>query len=73
MLQFLRSKLEMDVDGEGSSRAPLASEETMESPVQILSGQVSEFTRGKEFKVGIIIFEQTNFVCKQMREAVRIE
>ena len=38
----------MDVDSEG--RAPLASEETMESPVQ-LCGEISEFSRGKEFKV----------------------
>ena len=48
LLKFLRAKLQMDVDSEG--RAPLASEETMESPVQ-LCGEISEFSRGKEFKV----------------------
>jgi len=35
-----------------SVRAPLASQEAMEeSPLQIC-GQISEFTRGKEFKIG---------------------
>merc|ERR1719361_2266823 len=49
LLKFLRAKLQMDVDTEG--RAPLASEETMESPVQ-LCGEISEVSRGKEFKIG---------------------
>jgi len=39
-------------DKEGNQRAPLASQEAMEdSPMQIC-GQTSEFSRGKEFKVG---------------------
>ena len=50
-MKFIRAKLQMDVDREG--RAPLASEETMESPVQ-LCGEISEFSRGKEFKVNIV-------------------
>ena len=34
----------------GQVRAPLASQENMDESIQIC-GQISEFTRGKEFKV----------------------
>ena len=53
-MKLLRNKLKMTDEME-SVRAPLASQEAMEeSPLQIC-GQISEFTRGKEFKV-IFIF-----------------
>ena len=36
---------------ETEGRAPLASQEATATPAPALCGQVSEFTRGKEFKV----------------------
>ena len=49
---MIRSKLEMNVGEKTEVRAPLASQETEEEESSVqLSGVVSEFTRGKEFKV----------------------
>ena len=39
-----------DNTGAAHARAPLASQENMDESIQIC-GQISEFTRGKEFKV----------------------
>ena len=53
VLHVIRSKLEMNVGEKTEVRAPLASQETEEEEGSIqLCGVVSEFTRGKEFKVG---------------------
>ena len=75
MVQFIRSKLEMDVGEMDTSRAPLASEETMEeSPVQ-LCDHISEFTRGKEFKVisCAAFSKQTLCVHKQTKSLLNIK
>ena len=56
LVKLIRTKLRvgdtMAEDMDTAVRAPLASQEAMEeSPMQIC-GQISEYTRGKEFKVG---------------------
>ena len=55
-MKLIRTRLrvgdKMAEDMDTGVRAPLASQEAMEeSPMQIC-GHISEYTRGKEFKVG---------------------
>ena len=59
MVKFLRAKFwtgdkrmaESEAMQTETGRAPLASGELTESPAPAMAGTVSEFTRGKEYKV----------------------